>query len=89
MIVGIGGGIYGIAGGSIIAPFFMAFFHLPVYTVAGAALMGTFVTSVAGVTVFQVLPPFYNEKRSHLLFYTTPLTFGRNSGNRVHMKKQG
>jgi uncharacterized membrane protein YfcA len=59
VIVGIIGGIYGIGGGSIIAPFFVAFFHLPVYTVAGAALMGTFVTSVAGVIVFQVLAPFY------------------------------
>jgi hypothetical protein len=38
-VVGIIGGIYGIGGGSIIAPFFVAFFHLPVYTVAGAALM--------------------------------------------------
>ena len=59
VIVGIVSGIYGIGGGSIIAPFFVAFFHLPVYTVAGAALMGTFVTSVVGVIVFKVLAPFY------------------------------
>jgi hypothetical protein len=49
LIVGIVGGIYGIGGGAIIAPFFVSFFGLPIYTVAGAALMGTFVTSVAGV----------------------------------------
>jgi uncharacterized membrane protein YfcA len=58
-IVGIAGGIYGIGGGSIIAPFFLTFFGLPVYTVAGAALMGTFVTSVAGVAFYQIIAPFY------------------------------
>ncbi|MDW7772831.1 MAG: sulfite exporter TauE/SafE family protein [Desulfobulbaceae bacterium] len=58
-IVGIVGGIYGIGGGAIIAPFFITFFGLPVYTVAGAALMGTFVTSVAGVFFYQALAPFY------------------------------
>jgi hypothetical protein len=58
-IVGIVGGIYGIGGGAIIAPFFVSFFHLPVYTVAGAALMGTFVTSVAGVAFYQAIAPLY------------------------------
>jgi uncharacterized protein len=58
-IVGIVGGIYGIGGGSIIAPFFITFFGLPVYIVAGAALMGTFVTSVAGVAFYQSIAPFY------------------------------
>lgn len=60
-IVGIVGGIYGIGGGSIIAPFFVTFFGLPVYTVAGAALMGTFVTSVAGVVFYQAIAPFYPD----------------------------
>jgi len=58
-IVGIVGGIYGIGGGAIIAPFFVTFFGLPVYTVAGAALMGTFVTSVAGVVFYQIIAPFH------------------------------
>jgi uncharacterized protein len=58
-IVGIVGGIYGIGGGAIIAPLFVTFFKLPVYTVAGAALMGTFVTSVAGVVFYQAIAPFY------------------------------
>jgi uncharacterized membrane protein YfcA len=58
-VVGIVGGIYGIGGGAIIAPFFVSFFNLPVYTVAGAALMGTFVTSVAGVIFYQAIAPFY------------------------------
>lgn len=58
-LVGIVGGIYGIGGGSIIAPFFVTFFGLPVYTVAGAALMGTFVTSIAGVVFYQTIAPYY------------------------------
>ncbi len=58
-VVGIIGGIYGIGGGSIIAPFFVTFFGLPVYTVAGAALMGTFVTSVAGVAFYQGIALLY------------------------------
>jgi hypothetical protein len=59
LIVGVVGGIYGIGGGAIIAPFFVTFFGLPVYTVAGAALMGTFVTSVAGVVFYQAIAPYY------------------------------
>jgi hypothetical protein len=59
--VGIVGGIYGIGGGSIIAPFFVAVYQLPIYIVAGAALMGTFVTSIAGVIFFQAIAPIYPE----------------------------
>ncbi len=55
-VVGIIGGTYGIGGGAIIAPFCVAVFHLPVYTVAGAALLGTFITSVAGVFFYSVIP---------------------------------
>ncbi|HWR58066.1 MAG TPA: sulfite exporter TauE/SafE family protein [Thermodesulfovibrionales bacterium] len=55
-IVGIIGGIYGIGGGAIIAPFCVAVFRLPVYTIAGAALMGTFITSIAGVIFYSVVP---------------------------------
>lgn len=60
-LVGIAGGIYGIGGGSIIAPFFVAIVGLPVYTIAGAALMGTFVTSVAGAFFYYLLAGFYPE----------------------------
>jgi len=56
LVVGIVGGAYGIGGGSIIAPFCVAFFGLPVYTVAGAALLGTFLTSIAGVFFYSVIP---------------------------------
>jgi uncharacterized protein len=55
-IVGIIGGAYGIGGGAIIAPFCVAFFQLPIYTIAGATLMGTFITSVAGALFFSVIP---------------------------------
>ena len=54
-LVGIVGGIYGIGGGSIVAPFFVTIIGLPVYAVAGAALMGTFITSIAGVAFYQYL----------------------------------
>ncbi len=60
-LVGIAGGIYGIGGGSIVAPFFVAILGLPVHAVAGAALMGTFITSIAGVVFYQVLAAFYTE----------------------------
>ena len=55
-VVGIIGGTYGIGGGAIIAPFCVAVFRLPVYAVAGAALMGTFLTSIAGVLFYTLLP---------------------------------
>ncbi|HEX9021056.1 MAG TPA: sulfite exporter TauE/SafE family protein [Nitrospirota bacterium] len=56
LIVGVIGGAYGIGGGAIIAPFCVAFFHLPIYTIAGATLMGTFITSVGGALFFSVIP---------------------------------
>lgn len=61
-IVGIVGGVYGIGGGAIVAPFFVAIFKMPVYTVAGAALMGTCITSVAGVLVYQLLDLYLNSQ---------------------------
>lgn len=60
-VVGIIGGVYGIGGGSIVAPFFISFFGLPVYTIAGAALMGTFITSVSGVIFYQLIAPNYPD----------------------------
>ncbi|MDQ0285406.1 putative membrane protein YfcA [Desulfofundulus luciae] len=55
LVVGLIGGIYGIGGGAIIAPFVVSVLGLPVYTVAGAALAGTFLTSIAGVVVYHLL----------------------------------
>jgi uncharacterized protein len=54
--VGIIGGIYGIGGGVIIAPFCVTVFHLPIYTVAGAALLASFITSIVGVFFYSMLP---------------------------------
>jgi uncharacterized membrane protein YfcA len=56
VVVGVIGGAYGIGGGAILAPFWVAVFHLPVYTVAGASLLGTFITSIAGVLFYTFLP---------------------------------
>ena len=58
-IVGIIGGTYGVGGGSIIAPFLITFFSLPVYTIAGSALMGTFLTSIAGIIFYTLIAPVY------------------------------
>jgi hypothetical protein len=56
LAVGIIGGVYGIGGGSIIAPFLITFFRLPVYAIAGAVLLGTFVSSLAGVIFYSLIP---------------------------------
>lgn len=56
LAVGIISGVYGIGGGSIIAPFLVTFFGLPVYAIAGAVLLGTFVSSLAGVTFYSLIP---------------------------------
>lgn len=56
LMVGIIGGIYGIGGGAIIAPFCVSILRLPVYTVAAAAMMGTFATSVVGVLFYSSIP---------------------------------
>lgn len=58
-VVGVVGGIYGIGGGAVIAPLLVTFFGLPVYTIAGTALMTTCVTSVAGVAIYQLLAVFH------------------------------
>ena len=56
LTVGVIGGVYGIGGGSIIAPFLITIFGLPVYAIAGAVLLGTFVSSLAGVTFYSLIP---------------------------------
>jgi len=59
LIVGVVGGIYGIGGGAIIAPFLVAIYRLPVYAIAGATLLGTLVTSIAGILFYQIIAPLY------------------------------
>jgi len=55
-LVGVVGGAYGIGGGAIIAPVLVGVMRLPIHAVAGAALAGTFATSVLGVAVYSLLP---------------------------------
>jgi uncharacterized protein len=54
LVVGCAGGIYGIGGGSIIAPVLISTGR-PAADVAPAALASTLVTSVAGVVTFTIL----------------------------------
>jgi uncharacterized protein len=53
--VGLIGGIYGIGGGSLIAPFLVAVVGLSIYSVAGAALASTLMTSLVGLATFRLL----------------------------------
>lgn len=53
-VVGCVGGIYGIGGGSILAPILIGARRSPA-EVAPAALASTFVTSVAGIITFTIL----------------------------------
>lgn len=55
LVVGLIGGAYGIGGAAIIVPFLVGVFGLPVHTVAGAALLGNFVTSSVGVVSYLLL----------------------------------
>ncbi len=56
LLVGVVGGIYGIGGGSIIAPLLVSVFNIPVYVVSGAVLLGTFMTSISGLIFYSLLP---------------------------------
>ena len=58
LVVGLIGGVYGIGGGAIIAPFIVSVFGLPIHTIAGATLMGTCVTSVGGVIFYEFFGPY-------------------------------
>ncbi len=58
LVVGLIGGVYGIGGGAIIAPFIVSFFGLPIHTIAGATLMGTCVTSIGGVIFYEFFGPY-------------------------------
>jgi uncharacterized protein len=54
LLVGTVGGIYGIGGGSILAPILLALGY-SAYEVAPATLAATFLTSIGGITTYQVL----------------------------------
>jgi len=55
LVVGVAGGIYGVGGGAMIAPFAMTLLRLPAREVAGAALLSTLVTSIVGIVSFELL----------------------------------
>jgi uncharacterized membrane protein YfcA len=57
LAVGLLGGIYGIGGAAMIAPFILTFFGLPIHTVAGATLISALATSAAGVLFFEFVGP--------------------------------
>jgi uncharacterized membrane protein YfcA len=54
LAVGVLGGIYGIGGGSLLAPILIAA-GFSAYEVAPATLLATFLTSIAGIATYQVL----------------------------------
>jgi uncharacterized protein len=54
LAVGMIGGAYGVGGGAIIGPFLITIFGLPVFTTAGATLLGTFLTSAVAVAFYAV-----------------------------------
>jgi uncharacterized membrane protein YfcA len=54
LLVGTVGGIYGIGGGSILAPILMAL-GFSAYEVAPATLTATFLTSIGGIITYQVM----------------------------------
>jgi uncharacterized protein len=55
LIVGLIGGVYGVGGGAIIAPFAMTSLGLPASVIAGPALLATLITSFAGIGSFEML----------------------------------
>jgi len=59
--IGVIGGTYGIGGGAFLAPILVSIFRLPVYTVAGATLLATFTSSIAGVLFYTVVAPHYAQ----------------------------
>jgi uncharacterized membrane protein YfcA len=54
LVVGLVGGIYGIGGGSLLAPILIALGY-SVYEVAPATLLATFLTSIVGVATYELL----------------------------------
>jgi uncharacterized protein len=54
LVIGVVGGIYGIGGGSLLAPILIVF-GFSVYEVAPATIAATFITSIAGIAAYQVL----------------------------------
>jgi len=75
-MVGIVGGIYGIGGGAFLSPFLVAVYQLPVHSIAGAMLLGTFLTSVAGALIYILISPFFGDGTFLLPDWWLGLSFG-------------
>jgi len=75
-VVGVIGGIYGIGGGAILSPFFVAIYQLPVHSIAGAMLLGTFLTSILGVIMYMVISPFFMNGTVVMPDWWLGLSFG-------------
>ena len=60
----------------MIAPTLVTFFHLPVRRVAPAALTATLITSLAGVTSFELLALFSSAGSSERPDWLLALLFG-------------
>lgn len=61
LVIGVVGGAYGVGGGALIAPVLITYYRLPVYTTAGATLLGTCFTSLLAVVFFSLLAPIYGK----------------------------
>ncbi|UCG17079.1 MAG: sulfite exporter TauE/SafE family protein, partial [Phycisphaerales bacterium] len=61
LVVGVVSGTYGIGGGAIVGPLLITVFRLPVHTVAGAVLTGTFITSIAGLIFYRLAAVYYAD----------------------------
>jgi uncharacterized protein len=59
LVVGVVGGIYGIGGGSLLAPILIAI-GFSVYEVAPATIAATFITSIAGIVTYELLQLSYS-----------------------------
>jgi uncharacterized membrane protein YfcA len=75
-LVGIVGGAYGIGGGAILSPYLVAVYNLPVHSIAGAMLLGTWITSVFGIIVYMVVSPLIVPGQVVMPDWLLGLSFG-------------
>lgn len=58
-VIGVVGGVYGIGGGSLLAPLLVSVYGLPVHVTAGPTLLCTLVASTGGALAYALLAPFH------------------------------
>jgi len=51
----------------LLSPYFVAIYQLPVHSIAGAMLLGTFLSSVVGVIVYMVVSPFFTPEAAMIM----------------------